>query len=122
MVTNTRKLLSKESVLDPTNNLIDIRLFGSVLSKPRAECNDIDVLLVVKDSNCGTLDLKLRNGIHLTSQELNTPRGKFYTKSTKTSFSNALPLHIHHCSINELKLNTPFCKTFKQNNISIWND
>jgi predicted nucleotidyltransferase len=120
MLTKTRELLSQANVVDSMNNLIDIRLFGSILRKPCSECNDIDVLIIVKDGNCDTLNLKLRNGINLTSQELDTVKGKGYAKAPGIFPPDALPLHVHHCSVGELELKTRFNETFKENNVSIW--
>ena len=68
----THKLLNRANLFDPKNNLIDVRLFGSILKKPYSECNDIDVLLIVKNSTFDIINLRLRNGINITSQELNT--------------------------------------------------
>lgn len=114
------KLLNRTNLIDPENNLIDIRLFGSILQKPYSECNDIDVLLIVKNSNFDIINLKLRNGVNITSQELNTLKGKIYARSSKTFVSDIFPLHTHHCSIDEFKLSSPFSDTFQKNNISIW--
>ena len=119
---NIHKMLNRTNLIDPEDNLIDVRLFGSILKKPYSECNDIDVLLIVKNNNFDINDLKLRNGNDIISRELNTIEGKVYTKAPKTYDSDILPLHMHHCSMEELKLHTPFSDTFHKNNISIWDN
>ena len=78
------RLLNCSNLADIEDNLIDIRLFGSVLKRPYSECNDIDLLFIVKDGDVDTIDLKLANGINIASQELNTRKGKVYAKSSKT--------------------------------------
>ena len=120
MIAKVRELLSPANIVDPLNNLLDVRLFGSVLRKPYSQCNDIDVLFIVKESNPDTLRLRLRDGTGLTSRELNTAKGKGYAKAPEIFPVGRLPLHLHHCSTDELRLDTVFNDTFRYNNVSLW--
>lgn len=120
MFEKTMKMLSKANVVCPTDDLVDIRLFGSVLKKPQSECNDVDVLVITKERSHGTLSLKLRNGINIEAKELNAVEHKLYTKSPVPVTPEDLPLHVHHCPLGELELDTCFNSTFRENNISAW--